>query len=337
MKIKGRTILVLALLLFGGYAVYDFFQEKKIEERAVEDARLMTVNFDQVNKVEIHKKNSKIVLNRTVDGWELTEPIKDLADNNAVEDFIKNVFPERIIEVAKEGDNIDWSLYGLDNPLGTITFKTTANTQNVFEISEKKNFEDNVFGRRDKANAVLVINSVWQNRVNKTVNDFRDRHFLRQKIASVDEVKVKNDKGTLELKRVEGKWISPKKSDLKLDQNKVREILTAIADAKAADILPADAKIPKGKHLLTMDLAMADKKFNAEVTQAEDLAIYSKISEPASVMKMESGALDKFIHLTVESLKEEPVKEPPKKEEQKDKKINETKDESSLAVTKDKK
>lgn len=333
MKLKGRTILVMALLLFGGYAVYDYFNEQKAEEKATEESRLMTVNFEQVNKIEILKADSsKIVLTRDVDGWELIEPIKDLADNTVAEDFVKNAFPERIIEIAKDGDNIDWSLYGLDKPLAVITFKTTVGTENVFEISDKKNFEENVFARRNKENKVLVLNSIWQIRANKTVNDFRDMRFLRSKIASVDEVKVKNSIGLVELQRIEGVWISPPKKDLKLDQNKVRELLSALANAKAQEIFPANAKLPKRKQLFTMDLTLAEKKWKAEVTQADDLGIYAKISEPNFEMKLEPGALDKFIKLTADSLKETP----PSEEKKNDKK-SPADDEAALAHKKDKK
>lgn len=333
MKLKGRTILVLALLIFGGYAVYDFFHEKKTEEKSIEESRLMTLNFEQIDSFEIQKGDSRIVLKRSVDGWELLEPIKDLADNTVADDFVKNAFPERIIEVAKEGSDINWALYGLDKPLGTVIFKTSAGGQNVFEISDKKNFEENVFARRDHENKVLVLNSVWQNRVNKSVLDFRDRRFLRQKIASVDELKLKNEKGLVVLKRVEGVWISPSQKDLKLDQNKVREILSTIADAKAAEIFPADAKINAGKELFTLDLSLADKKWKANVNQAKDLLIYAKISEPQFQMKMEAGALDKLIRLTLEGLKEAP----PQKDDKKNDKKNPDGKKQALAEQKDKK
>ncbi|MGZ3774764.1 MAG: DUF4340 domain-containing protein [Bdellovibrio sp.] len=332
MKLKGRTILIIALLVFGGYAVYDFFHDKKIEEKAIEESRLMTINFEQVQYVEIQEKDTKIVLNRTVDGWDLVEPIKDAADSSVVDDFVKNIYPERIIEIAKEGPNIDWALYGLDKPLATITLKTSAGTQNVFEISDKKNFEENVFARRDHENKVLLLNSVWKLRATKIANDFRDRRFLRHKIASVDELKVKNDKGLLDLKRLDGKWLSPSHKEIKIDQNKVREILTAIADAKAAEIYPAETKAKAGKELFSMDLVMADKKWTALVTQTDDLGIYAKISEPSFFMKMESGALDKLIHLNLEELKEGP-----KQEEKKDHKKLTTDEERPLAEKKEKK
>lgn len=302
MRLKGRTILVICLLIFGGYALYDFNNEKKLEEKRSLESRLMTVNFEQVDWVQVEQNGSKIVLKRTVDGWNMEEPLKDQADNAAVDDFIKGAFPERIIEVAAEGEDISWAVYGLDKPLGTVTFKTTSGAQNVFEISGKRNFEENVFARRDGENKVLVVNSAWQNRLAKSVMEFRERRFLRHKIASVDEVRLKNQQGSLEIRRVEGQWVAPAQKDLKLDQNKVREFLTAIADAKAAEIV--DGKLPALKNLFVMDLTLADKKWKAEVGQAQDLGIFAKVSDPAQQMKMEAGALDRFIKVTLADLRE---------------------------------
>ncbi|UOF02813.1 DUF4340 domain-containing protein [Bdellovibrio reynosensis] len=306
MKLKGRSILVFCLLLFGGYAYWDFLRDEKKAEKTQQANRLMTVDFQQVDSVQLKKDDQEVSLKRTVDGWEIVSPIKDLADNTVVDDFVKNIFPESVIEVAKEGDGIDWAVYGLDKPLGTITLTTSAGAKNTFEISEKRNFEENAFLRKDGENRVLVVNSVWQSRIQKSVLDFRDRRLLRKKIASIDEVRIENAKGALEIKRVDGKWISPVKKDLALDQNKVRALLTSIADAKGKEIFEGGAQIPPGKKLFGLKLVMADEKWQAQVTQAKDLGIYAVPSSGLS-MKLEPGALDGLINMTVEDLKEQPA------------------------------
>lgn len=309
MKLKGRTTLVIALLLFGGFAIFDFLQDKKKEEKSMEDSRFMTLEFDQVNSIQIEREGQKVVVQRTTEGWELVEPYKDNADNTVADDFVNNSFTERIIEVANEGEDIEWTRYGLDKPLGKVILKTASGQQNIFEVSEKKNIEDNAFARRNQENRVLVVNSSWQSRVRKTAMDFRDRRFLRNKIASVDELKLVNEKGTLELKRIDGRWQSLTQKDIGLDQNKVRELLTTISEAKASEILSAPAVAEK--KLFTLYLTLAGKRWEAQVDQAKDLGIYARVSEPQFHMKMEAGALDKLISLTVKDLKEEP----PKKEE----------------------
>lgn len=315
MKVKGRSILVIALLLFGGFAVFDFYNDKKIDEKKMMEAKLLAIPFEQVDQVEIQKQSKKIILKRGVEGWELLEPLQDLADNEVVDDFIKSTVTERIIEVASEGNDVNWTLYGLDHPLGKIVFTTTAGSQDVFEISERKNFEENVFARRNGENRVLVLNSIWQNRANKAALDFRDRRFLRNKIATVDAINLKNEKGSVGLVRKDGQWSATHQKDVKLDQNKVRELLTTISQAKASDIENQKPATKSKKRLFTLELELDGKKWDAVVEQMSDFAIYATTSKPQFYLKMEPGALDKLISLSLIDLKEDP----PKKEESKDK------------------
>ena len=304
MKHKGRWSLFICLVLLGGFTFFDYLQDQKKEETKMQDSRVMTLNYEQVNSFTIQKREQKIVLNRTTDGWDVLEPLKDQGDNTAADDFVKNVFPERVVDVAAEGEKIDWRLYGLDHPAGVITFKTTDGKSNVFEISEKRNFEDNVFVRRDKENKVLVVNSIWQTRLNKKVLDFRDRRVFKHKIASVDRVSVKNEHDTVDIQRVNGQWVSSGKKNFKIDQNKVRELLSLIADAKASEILEGENKPPVLKSLFTMDLKMETKFWRVEVGQAKDFGIFAKVIDRQENLKLESGALDKVISMKWTDLQE---------------------------------
>lgn len=304
MKLKGRSILVIALILFGGYAIYDYMRDQKKEAQLLSESRLMTVNFDQVETVEIEKGADKILLKRSVDGWNVQEPLKDLADNTVVEDLLKNAASESIIEVVKDADGINWALYGLDKPLGKITFVTTAGQKDTFEISDKRNFEENVFARRNSESRVLLVNSSWQNRIRKTVLDFQDRRVLRHNMAAIDSFHLKNQMGVIALSLKDGKWVVPAKKDFVLDQNKVREVLQGIASAKAADFVKTP--VPALKSLFVVDLKLADKNWQVAVGQAKDLKIYAKVSDPAAVLLLEPGAMDKLIKLTIEDLKQSP-------------------------------
>lgn len=299
-KIKGRSLLVLALLLFGGYAIYDYQRDQKKEAKFLEAARLMTENFEQVDFVEIEKGPQKISLKRSVDGWDVQEPLQDLADNTAIEDLIKNSATEKIIEVVKDEKSINWALYGLDKPLGKITFKTSAGQSESFEISEKRNFEENAFARKNNESRVLLVSSVWQKRINKTVTDFRDRRVLRHKMAAIDSLQLKNQNGMLELSLKEGQWLVANKKDMTLDQNKVRDLLHTIAESQGSEFI--EGAPPVLKNLFTLHLQLAEKNWQVEVGQAKDLKLYAQVSEPKFVLKLEAGTLDKLIKLKLEDL-----------------------------------
>lgn len=319
MKVKGRSILVIALLLFTGYAYYDFKRDQKLEEQRMYETRLLTVEFQQVDKVEINHGTKRISLQRTVDGWSLEHPLQEPADNSVVEDLIKNTAAERIIDVVKEGEDIDWALFGLDKPMGTVSFVASSGVSDTFEISEKRNFEENVYARKNKENRLLLLNSAWQNKLQREVIEYRDRRFLKHSIASVDQIRIQNLAGRLHLARKDGVWTAPEKSDLKLDQNKVRELLQKIADAQATEFVEGGATAPKLKSLFDLELTMSDKTWNAAVGQAKDFAIYATISEPKRQLKMAPGALDDLIKLELKKLQEEPPK-PKEADLKKDKK-----------------
>jgi hypothetical protein len=303
-KIKGRGILVCSLLLLLGYAVYDYWHEDKTKTKQMEDARLLTLNFDQVDSLESVRGDEKLQLKRTVDGWTLEAPIKDLADSNEVESYIKSIATDRILEIAKEGDSIDWARFGLDKPAAVVTFKTTDGKIEVFTVSSMKNFENNPFMRRNQENRVLVVPGSWDGKSKKTVNDFQDRRFLRHRIASVRSFKLKNAQGSFTLEEKDGKWFSPEQKDWKLNQERVREMLQWISDAKARSFPTSPDDYNNGKVLFTLALDLEKVKWTAEVHQAKSLAIIAKVSDPAQLQVMEAGALDKFIKVKLEDLKE---------------------------------
>ncbi|MGE5087021.1 MAG: DUF4340 domain-containing protein [Bacillota bacterium] len=316
MKIKGRGLLVIALLIFGGYAVYDYMKEQKAEQLKTEQSRLLTINFDQVDSIEISRPSDVILLKRTLDGWNLESPVKDQADNTAADDLVKMAASEKILDVAKEGNDIDWAMYGLDKPMGTITFKNSAGQTNSFQIGSKSNFENNPFARRDKEQRVLVVNSSWLTRVQNASIEYRDRRFFRHKMASIDELKLKNKKGLLEIARKEGQWSSVAPKNVSLDQQKVRELIRGISNAKAAQFV--EGQLPKASSLFVLDLKLDGKSWSAQVVQAESKKIYATVSDPQFKLEMEPGALDNLINLTIDDLKvavPKDQKQPSKKDE----------------------
>lgn len=309
MKVKGRSLLVFILLFFVAYAYYDYYKDKKASEQEMNDSRLMNVPFDQVEKIEITKAEGKTLLKRTVDGWMMEQPLKDLADNDAVDGFIKACATERILDVVKEGKDIDWKTFALDKPRVIFTLSTTGDQTDTFEISDKKNFEDNVYARRNGENRVLLLNASWAKKAVKPEIEFRDRRVFRHKIASVDEMKIKNKVGLLHIKMYDGRWKAPSNQKINLDQNKVRDLLQAIADAQGSYYLEPKEQPPL-KFMMTMDLVMDKKNWHADIGQAQDFAIYSNVQEPAYIMKLDPGALDKLLNIDYKALKSDvPSKE----------------------------
>ncbi|MNL52936.1 hypothetical protein D3C87_1761470 [compost metagenome] len=131
----------------------------------------------------------------------------------------------------------------------------------------------------------------------------------------MDQLKLKNEKGLLDISQKEGKWVLTQQPTQALDQNKVREFLQGISEAKGASFI--DRKdLPSGKTLFTLEMLLQDRKWKADVTQAKDMAIYAKISDPSMIMKMEAGAVDSLISASAQDFKELPKAEKPEQKDQ---------------------
>lgn len=306
------TFVVVALAAYAYFFDFKKSQQEASEKR--EQAELLKVNPDQVNDVIIEKPDAKIELKRDTDGWSLIEPFHDKADNEAVDIFISTATSESYTDIVKEGDEVNWALYGLDKPKAKITFVTSAGEKNSFEVSEKKNFEENSFIRRNGENRVLTASGTWYARAAKTPFDFRDKRLLRSQIAKVEGVLLTAGKDREELVSRDGVWINPQDKAKKLDQNKVRDILQSISDAQAQNFIlervptaAEQAKYRLDKPAAIIQLKTADKTWTAKVAQDPEHFYYVWTSEPALVLRFQPGSLAKILNLRASELIEKPV------------------------------
>ncbi|MGZ3803348.1 MAG: DUF4340 domain-containing protein [Pseudobdellovibrionaceae bacterium] len=305
---KTTLLAIFAAGLVGATYYFEFYQAGKEEALKSKESKVVSFPADQIHQVEIENKFGKILLKRDTEGWRLEEPVKDWADNQFVEDFVNGLSEEKSTEtLGGEGEEPKWSLYGLDHEVSKVVFTSQQGSSVLIQVSAKKNFEGNSFLRRGNENKVLVGTSQWNLRSQKSPLDFRDKRLFRGKIGSVEGMTLKSQKEEFELINKENKWISIKHPDLKLDQNKVREILTSLNEVHASDFLD---KIPvhqagKGTSNAHISLKLKDKIWSAELKQsAVDKSIVGVTSEPQFILKLEPGQVNKFFGMTLMELRD---------------------------------
>ena len=303
-----------ALVLgLGVYAyVFDYQKSKSDADAKFEQTKLIHSNPDQINEFLVEKGDQKIRLKRDTDGWHLVEPFKDLADNEATELFVSTATSENYTDIAAEGKTLDWALYGLDKPKAAITFFSTSGEKTLFEVSEKKNFEQSSYVRRNHEDRVLVCTGTWFSRASKSAFDFRDKRMLRFQIAKVESLTFTREKEKLELVSKDGVWQNPK-DPKKLDQNKVREILQAISEVEAQNFtlesMPTAAQqkeLGLDKPMAVLQLKLGDKDWTAKISKAKDGFFYAWTSEPVFVLRIQPDAFGKLRSLNATDLIEKP-------------------------------
>jgi len=298
---KTTWFAIFVIFLVGATYYFEFYQAGREENKKSEAARIVAFPIEQIHQIEIQNPTGKILLKRDVDGWRLEEPVKDWADDKLAEDFVNGLVNEKTIDTIVSETELNWSIYGLDKDFTKVIFTNQADKSVLVDISNKKNFEGNSFLRRDSENQVLVATSQWVLRANKPPLEFRDKRFFRGKISSVEEIKIKSQKDDFTLVNKNGKWINEKNPKLKLDQNKVREILTSLNAIQATEFLekspvaPAQAKIA---------LKLKDKTWTGEIKLGLDKAFYGVTTEPSFNLKLQAGQVDKFLNMTLIGLRD---------------------------------
>ncbi len=315
MKMRTTAILggaTLALAL-GAY----FFDYKIEEKQALQkdsDAQIITFTAEQINFIEIQKKNEKIVLQKNETGWMLLEPIQDKADSNQVEELVKVLSGEKMIAVAKDSvqlTNIDLKEFGLDDPAVTYNFKNNAGNSKKIVVGTQKNFEGNSFVRLNSDQKVLVANSIWLSKAENNLLYYREKRLYRHSLGEINHITAKSLQDQFELKKIDSKWVAVG-HEHELDQNKVREMLKKISETSIQEYVfegePSNSMLKqKGlvKSPVQLKLETAEGAWSVEINQSEqDKALFAVTDRPTMLVRLDITEWEFFGNLSLDNLRD---------------------------------
>jgi cbb3-type cytochrome oxidase subunit 3 len=315
---KFKKTITLAAVVFGLLlAVYyfDYRKEEKVETQKEADSQILNFDENQVNMLEIVKKDEKIVLHKSEKGWALLEPIQDKADNDQIEELIKTIVDEKMLATAKESSHLlteeELKEYGLDQPLAVYNIKNNLGQSKRITVGTQKNFEGNSFLRVDSENKVYVGNSVWFNKAENKLIYYRDKRLYRDMLADITGIKVVSLRDHFELKRKGTLWTSPQ-FDHVLDQNKVREAMRKISETMIQDYVfdgePSAALIAEKKLADTpihIEFTTADTSWSVNINMSEEEnAVFALTDRPTRLVKLDTTSWEFFGNLNLDALRD---------------------------------
>lgn len=310
MKVKGIVILSLCLLSLIGFAIYDHLRESGLEKTKMLESRLVEMDPEAVTGLSVDNQHGVVELQKVDGQWSLVAPLREISDQNEIRQIILTVASERIVEVAKEGE-IDWTLYGLDKPLGTLKLQS-GESQIQFTVGGIPNFEGNLYLRRNQEERVLVVQPSFSTYVSYQLKDLRDRRIFKGDLAKITELKISNKQGRLVLKNQDGVWTADK--GVELEQNSVRDLLTKLGGLRAKDILDKAVKAPE--KVLDFEVQTSEGPWKAQLGRSRDRKIIATLSGDKKIYHMDEGLVAHFEELTLESLKKQSQEDSAKNLEQ---------------------
>ncbi|OFZ29034.1 MAG: hypothetical protein A2622_13150 [Bdellovibrionales bacterium RIFCSPHIGHO2_01_FULL_40_29] len=315
---KFKTTAILAIITLGfGIGIYFFEYQKEINDTIEKEkaTRIVDLEKDQINFIEIQKGQNKYVLQKSVEGWSILEPVQDSADNDQVEQLLEKLTSEKYLTIAKETNDpslLKLAEFGLETPYVTFNLKNNLGKSRRIFLGSQKNFEGHSFVRVESENRVLVASPVWHTQADQNLMTYREKRLYRSNLGAIEKVKIRSLRGEFELQKNNGKWMAPMYPMIILDQNKVREKLKQIAEATIRDYL-TDGE-PSRSLLIEKKLAEAPIRIQFHTPQSDwsviinqheqENAVYAMTDRPTNLLRLDNAKWEIFGNLDLDSLRD---------------------------------
>lgn len=275
MKFKGTFIFTILVALICGFAIYDYYQqgESKIKE-AEQHRAFPDKNIEDVRTLSLKTSDGEIVLENKDGQWQLTKPVEDKVDAQALYGFVGN-FLELPLKLTETEGAINWSQYGLDKPAQKFEVEFSDGKKRTLEFGTIRAFDDSFYVRRDGEEKLYIADVGWHDVIRKSANELRDKNLYPNTAGEpvAFTVKSKGQK-TFTFTNIEGKWSLEGQPKFQVDDSAISEFINKIRHLKG-DAIIADNKTPAdlrkhGLQVPAFDLTVKfegdDKPWNLQVS-----------------------------------------------------------------------
>jgi hypothetical protein len=205
------------------------------------DKRAVTLDTDQINRIEGQFKDKHWTLEKNPDGvWDLTLPPAVRADRSSVDSMVSQL-RNLTMQAVVADDKKEAGKYGLDSPTLRLTMKAPQDTQTL--VLGKKDGE-----RYDAMNSALdpifTVESYFLNQFQKDPADLRDKALFSFFTFDAKSLEIDTPKGHWAFEKQNNKWkeTEPKAKDVPDD--KVEALLNSVHALRAESFPKASSTDP---------------------------------------------------------------------------------------------
>lgn len=307
-----KTIILAALAVAFSGGVYYFTVVREAQNAEANSSQIVYLKKEQINYLEMQNKNVKYVFQKSDQGWNVEEPITDIADDQRLEDVLNQLTNEKQLATAKEGPGINWAEFGLDTPEALIVIKNNLGQSQKIFVSATKNFEGNHYARIDNVEKILVVSPSWYNFTTEKLTFFREKSLYRGQIAAIKKITIRSLNDNFSLVSGDKGWYSPVFENYVLDQSKIRSMIKAIAENTIQEYIsegdPSDMeRKEKGLNKDYVEISFETEKDRWAVAvnlHEKDKALYALTEKPTYLVKLDLSQWELFGNLNLDALRD---------------------------------
>ncbi len=243
---SGLLLLLVTLALFGYIALVDRGKQST-EEHLRTEKQVLRFKSQNVNWLRIAGSDHSVTLEKKDNHWWISSPIRAEADDAAVDrvltelEFLES---ERTIPAKEVGGGDVLKQWGLAAPSLTIEFRAGKESYGI-AVGRKTAVRDLLYARaiQDGNAPVYLVNAAVVDRLNKTVDDLRNRVVFGFDSLFVQRCGIEQAGSTplsVEVVRQGAKWQLLKPLTARADATKVDEWLSALTTLRVHKFVSDD-------------------------------------------------------------------------------------------------
>lgn len=304
MKWRHSLIYLAVLLVVAGYYYYfEVVKQAEKEKAEAEAKKIFALQADQITALEVSAPDKpQVRLKREGGEWRITDPVDAEVEKSAVESLVSTLAGLAWeVEVAREAQ--DFKPFGLTDPAPLKIRFSTGDRELELVIGEKNAVGRGYYARRGDSGQVFLLETSNWSLLNKGLNELRRRALFTFKPEEVTGISIDWAGGSaVHVLRDEGSdaWRAPERSDLKVKESKVRNVIEQVQWLRAQSFVEEDVAKLESHGLMpphvkvrlqlvgerTAELALAAKDGeNARQIKAVG-------SEVPAVVQIDAGILD---------------------------------------------
>ena len=226
---KFKTNIAIGAVFVALLAFVYFYEIKGGEERrqeAEKSKQLFVFKDDDAQRLELLRGDDALVLDKGTGGWNLSAPMTDGADQEAVERYLRNLREcerEKVVVDSANASAGEAAQYGLDAPRLKVRLQTEDGAEQVVAFGADSPTDRFTYAQLQGDNPEIFVVRAWRfDNLDKRAFDLRDRRVLTFAKDEVMQVQRWGTGGAAVLARAETDW-------------QMREPVVARADVDAVD------------------------------------------------------------------------------------------------------
>jgi hypothetical protein len=278
---------------------------------SVSNAKVISLNQDDISRVEVKRKDGDVVLNRvSAANWKITSPKPLVADQSSVSTILYNLAP---MDGATLIDDHATELkqFGLTEPDATITATLKDGKSQTVLIGDETPTADAAYVMVSGETKVYSIPKNTKTNLDKSLNDLRDKRLLPVDFDKLTSVDISGGKLHLTFASQDGQWSVRSPANLRGDTSMMETIIeklrTATMDPSApeADAKKAASQFAAGSPVANIKATDASGTQELQVRKTGD-AYYAKTSAMDGAFKV-PNELGEAVNKDAEDFREKRV------------------------------